>query len=93
MKRILALYLMLAIVAGSASAQEFDTNEKQLAEIYSGEYTGETYSPYAERNFASQPLFGDTHVHTALSMDAGGFGNRLGVREAYRDGFQIHRHP
>ncbi len=84
MKKISALYLMLAIVAGSAYAQEFDTNEEQLAEIYSEDYTGKTYSPYAERNFASRPLFGDSHVHTALSMDAGGFGNRLGVREAYR---------
>ena len=66
MKRILALCLMLAIVAGSAVAQEFDTNEKQLADVYSGEYTGKTYSPYAERDFASRPLFGETHVHTAL---------------------------
>ncbi len=28
--------------------------------------------------------FGDTHLHTALSMDAGAFGNRLGLDEAYR---------
>jgi len=85
MNRILALYSMLAIFAGSAFAQEFfDTDEKKLADVYGGDYTGKTYSPYAERNFASRPLFGETHVHTALSMDAGGFGNRLGVREAYR---------
>ena len=29
-------------------------------------------------------FFGDTHLHTAMSMDAGAFGNRLGVEEAYR---------
>ena len=85
MRSISALFFMLAIiVTSSAFAQEFDTNEKQLAEVYSDDYTGKTYSPYAERDFASRPLFGDSHVHTALSMDAGGFGNRLGVREAYR---------
>ena len=28
--------------------------------------------------------FGDTHLHTAMSMDAGLFGNRLGVEDAYR---------
>ena len=28
--------------------------------------------------------FGDTHLHTAMSMDAGAFGNRLGVEDAYR---------
>jgi hypothetical protein len=28
--------------------------------------------------------FGDTHLHTALSMDAGTFGNRLGLDDAYK---------
>ncbi|MCL7992206.1 MAG: DUF3604 domain-containing protein, partial [marine benthic group bacterium] len=30
------------------------------------------------------PLWGDTHLHTDISMDAGAFGNRLGLDEAYR---------
>jgi Protein of unknown function (DUF3604) len=42
------------------------------------------YSPYADRNFPTRPLFGDTHLHTAISMDAGAAGARLGPREAYR---------
>ncbi|HEX5091758.1 MAG TPA: DUF3604 domain-containing protein [Burkholderiales bacterium] len=42
------------------------------------------YSPYANRNFPTQPYFGDTHLHTSFSMDAGAFGARLGPREAYR---------
>ena len=42
------------------------------------------YSPYAERNFPMRPLFGDTHLHTALSFDAGAAGARLGPREAYK---------
>ena len=29
-------------------------------------------------------FFGDTHLHTSMSMDAGAFGNRLGVEDAYR---------
>jgi hypothetical protein len=44
------------------------------------------YSPYAGRNFPTRPFFGDTHVHTSFSMDAGAFGCRLGPREAYRFG-------
>ncbi len=28
--------------------------------------------------------FGDTHLHTDLSLDAGAFGNRLGLEEAYQ---------
>ena len=42
------------------------------------------YSPYARRNFPSRPFFGDTHLHTSFSMDAGAFGARLGPRDAYR---------
>jgi hypothetical protein len=42
------------------------------------------YSPYADRNFPDRPLFGDTHLHTAFSMDAGAFGARLNPRDAYR---------
>ena len=35
------------------------------------------YSPYAGRNFPTRPFFGDTHLHTSFSMDAGAFGCRL----------------
>jgi hypothetical protein len=42
------------------------------------------YSPYVDRDFPTRPFFGDTHLHTSFSMDAGAFGARLGPREAYR---------
>jgi Protein of unknown function (DUF3604) len=42
------------------------------------------YSPYANRSFPTEVLFGDTHVHTALSADAGGGGTVLLPRDAYR---------
>ena len=42
------------------------------------------YSPYAGRKFPTRPLFGDTHLHTSFSMDAGAFGCRLSPRDAYR---------
>jgi hypothetical protein len=47
-------------------------------------YPGKTYSPYAQRSFPSQVYWGETHVHTGLSLDAGLFGNTLGHEEAYR---------
>ncbi|MFQ5756205.1 MAG: DUF3604 domain-containing protein [Acidiferrobacterales bacterium] len=42
------------------------------------------FSPYAGRNFPTQVFWGDTHLHTGMSMDAGAFGARLGPEEAYR---------
>lgn len=45
---------------------------------------GQPYSPYADRAFPTNVYFGDTHVHTMLSADAGGGGTRLLPRDAYR---------
>ena len=42
------------------------------------------YSPYLNRNYPDRVLFGDTHLHTSLSTDAGMFGNILGPDDAYR---------
>jgi len=53
-------------------------------ESLSDMYPGKAYSPYAERNFPDRVFWGDTHLHTGLSVDAGLFGARLGLDEAYR---------
>ena len=42
------------------------------------------YSPYAGRHFPERVYWGDTHLHTSFSMDAGAFGCRLAPRDAYR---------
>ena len=42
------------------------------------------YSPYLEHGYPDQVYFGDTHLHTAYSTDAGMLGCRLGPDEAYR---------
>ena len=45
----------------------------------------EPYSPDVGRDFPSNVYFGDTHLHTRLSLDAYGDGNtRNGPAEAYR---------
>ena len=43
-----------------------------------------TFSPYAGRNFPTQVFWGDTHLHTSQSMDAGSFGARLMPEDAHR---------
>ena len=43
-----------------------------------------SYSPYADLKYPLKPLFGDTHLHTGFSMDAGVWGCRLRPRDAYR---------
>ena len=47
-------------------------------------FKGRPYSPYADRAFPTEVYFGDTHVHTGLSADAGGSGTTLMPRDAYR---------
>jgi hypothetical protein len=42
------------------------------------------YSPYVGKNYPMRVLWGDTHLHTANSLDAAAFGNTLGPEEAYR---------
>ena len=42
------------------------------------------YSPYPEEHFPNQVFFGDTHLHTSYSTDAGMVGCTLGPEDAYR---------
>ncbi len=69
----------LAATPFAASAQFIPTEES-----LSGLYPGKAYSPYAERSFPDRVFWGDTHLHTGLSVDAGLFGARLGLEDAYR---------
>ena len=47
------------------------------------EGVGETFSPYAQRQFPTKVLWGDTHLHTSVSVDAGTM-NTVGQEDAYR---------
>ena len=42
------------------------------------------YSPYPDENFPNRVFFGDTHLHSSYSSDAGMLGNTLGPEEAFR---------
>ena len=77
----LALLAALACLAASAVATaQIHPAKESLSELY----PGKTYSPYAQRRFPDRVYWGDTHLHTGLSVDAGLFGARLGLDDAYR---------
>ena len=49
------------------------------------EASAEDYSPYSGEDFPRNVYFGDTHVHSSWSADAGNMGNRrIGPDEVYR---------
>jgi len=52
----------ILMLANPAAAQISPSKES-----LSGLYPGKAYSPYAKRSFPSRPLWGDSHLHTALS--------------------------
>jgi hypothetical protein len=76
--------LALLTLAGIASSFAQDSGELSKDKAEQAHSSKAPYSPYAGRTFPDRPLWGDTHLHTALSLDAGAGGTRLGPREAYR---------
>lgn len=83
MRRLLtgtsSICLLLTPLAANASDTGAANKEKM-----SKAFAGRTYSPYANRTFPAKLLWGDSHLHTGLSLDAGAFGNILGPDEAWR---------
>jgi hypothetical protein len=80
------LNLLTAVSAGAFSLSavaQLDAGAPQ-EEDYRSLYPGKAYSPYANRSFPSQVYWGETHVHTGISLDAGLFGNTTGPDTAYR---------
>ncbi len=80
MRWTLVIVVLLATFTTAAFAQEPPPDPQTLSKAF----PGASYSPYAKRAFPSFPLWGDTHLHTSTSFDAGAFGNRLDARAAYR---------
>jgi hypothetical protein len=79
-----ALSLTTALCLCSAAA---------LAQTYTGDvaidaddvaFGQKHYSPYLDQSYPNRVFWGDTHLHTSYSTDAGMIGNTLGPDEAFR---------
>jgi hypothetical protein len=82
LKLLAAVLGSLLLSAFPAQAQDAGAADRaKLEKAFPGK---PGYSPYAGRTFPTRPLFGDTHLHTGFSMDAGAFGARLTPKDAYR---------
>ena len=73
-----AFALALALQPSPSSAEpEGDIGPESFAKL-------RQYSPYANRAYPDQVLFGDMHLHTNMSPDAGLLGTSLTAEDAYR---------
>jgi hypothetical protein len=67
-----------ALAAAPARAQDIAVDEQDV------EIGEKEYSPYLHQSYPDRVFWGDTHLHTSYSTDAGMVGNRLGPDEALR---------
>ncbi|MGO6672607.1 DUF3604 domain-containing protein [Rhizobium leguminosarum] len=81
---IIAGFVSLGSALPAAAQESTDIGTLDSAKAGKAFSSKPVYSPYAGRNFPTRPLFGDTHLHTGASFDAGAFGARLTPRDAYR---------
>jgi len=76
MNSVLPLTLLATLIAAAVPAAAYDGVSPTAGE--------HDYSPYPKKTFPNRVYFGDTHLHTSYSTDAGMVGNTLGPEAAYR---------
>jgi hypothetical protein len=83
MKRTASVFCITALWAGTALAQQAYVGDVAIQEE-DVELGARHYSPFLDQSYPNRVLWGDTHLHTSYSTDAGMIGNTLGPDEAFR---------
>ncbi|MHC4217274.1 MAG: DUF3604 domain-containing protein [Planctomycetota bacterium] len=80
-RSLVPCWFLCLLFASSAAAQDPAPSKESLKDAFPAQ---KHYSPFAGRDFPTRVFWGDTHLHTGMSMDAGAFGARLVPEDAYR---------
>ena len=84
---IIGLLLTTVIIITGCSEKTEEATDINKSEVAPSSLTyerQENYSPYVGDDYPDDVYFGDTHLHTSYSTDAGMIGNTIGPDEAYR---------
>ncbi|MDH3322562.1 MAG: DUF3604 domain-containing protein [Flavobacteriaceae bacterium] len=99
MKKILFLFSLFVIFSCANNSNSTDQNtlalNKENSDVTESDVLHEPLQTTTEIQgtsanesnntaYPTKVYWGDTHLHTSLSMDAGAFGNRIGMDEAYK---------
>jgi hypothetical protein len=73
--------LLSALLFSTVAQAQLDAGTLEQDDVA---HNKQDYSPFVDRHVPDRVLWGDTHLHSSYSFDAGMFGNTLSPEEAYR---------
>ncbi|MES0403880.1 MAG: DUF3604 domain-containing protein, partial [Hyphomicrobium sp.] len=79
-----------ADIIGTCQSNTYGASHPLAGSVFPSEYedaaayNAPDYSPFVDQHYPNRVFWGDTHLHTSNSPDAGLVGNTLGPDMAYR---------
>jgi hypothetical protein len=78
------VFLLAVFLSYLVTAQEQKRVSGEPVTPDQSQFPKPSYSPYADRNYPTQVFWGDEHLHTSWSGDAGASGTTIGPEDALR---------